>query len=408
MHALQYFSLLAAASAVLAQEDALAGLVTALESLGLNGLAGAAAAVNGTDQGLAILQALTSGGNYTIFAPSNEAFAAVPESVSSNQTLLASILSYHVLPGNYANISSDFPNVTVARTLLNQTSGLVDLEGDRNQVLVWATIDGQGTLLNQGDGTNVTVTNSTTFNTLLINEINGVLLPPPALDAVLADPTLNLTGLAGVVEQLAGENDVQNNPFASGEELKGFTLFAPNTEAFEAAQSVVATLNASQIANVLRNHLLNGTTVYSPQVAIENAPQVITSGGQTMSFTSNTTGTFVTVGAGSDANSTATARIVRSDVLVENGVVHIIDGVLAVAENDEQAADEAAESAASVAEGYSTMATETAPVGQPTNGAANGGGDGNGEDAGGAAATFLPSVALVTVGAAFGFALVLA
>lgn len=73
MHALQYFSLLAAASAVLAQEDALAGLVTALESLGLNGLAGAAAAVNGTDQGLAILQALTSGGNYTIFAPSNEA-----------------------------------------------------------------------------------------------------------------------------------------------------------------------------------------------------------------------------------------------------------------------------------------------------------------------------------------------
>lgn len=289
------------------------------------------------------------------------------------------------------------------------------------------TITNKRTSRKLRDGTNVTVTNSTTFNTLLINEINGVLLPPPALDAVLADPTLNLTGLAGVVEQLAGENDVQNNPFASGEELKGFTLFAPNTEAFEAAQSVVATLNASQIANVLRNHLLNGTTVYSPQVAIENAPQVITSGGQTMSFTSNTTGTFVTVGAGSDANSTATARIVRSDVLVENGVVHIIDGVLAVAENDEQAADEAyvaispsncftthscsvysAESAASVAEGYSTMATETAPVGQPTNGAANGGGDGNGEDAGGAAATFLPSVALVTVGAAFGFALVLA
>lgn len=64
--------------------------------------------------------------------------------------MLASILSYHVLPGNYDGVSSDFPSVTVVRTLLNETSGLVDLEGDRNQVVAWATIDGTPTILNQG------------------------------------------------------------------------------------------------------------------------------------------------------------------------------------------------------------------------------------------------------------------
>ncbi|TFL00115.1 hypothetical protein BDV98DRAFT_509401 [Pterulicium gracile] len=339
MHALQFLSILAATSAVFAQgdADALTGLVTALEGLGLSGLAGAAASVAETEGGLALLQGLISGANYTIFAPNNEAFEAVPNSVSSNATLLASILSYHVLPGNYDGVSSDFPSVTVVRTLLNETSGLVDLEGDRNQVVAWATIDGTPTILNQGNGTAVTVTNSTTFQNLVINQIDGVLLPPPALTEVLGDSSLNLSALAGVVGDL-NEANVENSPFAPGPALKGFTLFAPNSEAFEAAADVVAGLDTTQVANVLRNHLLNGTTVYSPQVAVDDAPEVITSGGQMMSFTTNSTGVFVTVGEGEGSS---TARIVRSDVLVENGVIHVIDGVLAVADNDEQAAEEA-------------------------------------------------------------------
>lgn len=36
-------------------------------------------------------------GNKTVFAPNDAAFSAVPEEVSSNTTLLTSILSYHIL-----------------------------------------------------------------------------------------------------------------------------------------------------------------------------------------------------------------------------------------------------------------------------------------------------------------------
>jgi hypothetical protein len=64
---------------------------------------------------------------------------------ASSPERIAAILSYHVIPGDYANRTNSNnvtlntginPNVTVARTLLNDTD-YVDLEGGKAQVLVW-------------------------------------------------------------------------------------------------------------------------------------------------------------------------------------------------------------------------------------------------------------------------------
>lgn len=41
----------------------------------------------------------------------------------------------------------------------------------------------------------------------------------------------------------------------------GITVFAPVNQAFQDAQSVIATLNTSQVAGVLLNHIINGTAV---------------------------------------------------------------------------------------------------------------------------------------------------
>lgn len=46
--------------------------------------------------------------------------------------------------------------------------------------------------------------------------------------------------------------------------------------------------------------------------------------GEPLVFTSNATGSFVTSGSGGSA-----VRITKTDLLVDNGVVHVIDGVLA-------------------------------------------------------------------------------
>lgn len=57
-------------------------------------------------------------------------------------------------------------------------------------------------------------------------------------------------------------------------------------------------------------------------------------GGSPFTFTSNATGAYV-----SSANSTA--RIVQSDIIIQNGVVHVIDGILLNTNSNPQAAGEA-------------------------------------------------------------------
>jgi uncharacterized surface protein with fasciclin (FAS1) repeats len=43
--------------------------------------------------------------------------------------------------------------------------------------------------------------------------------------------------------------------------LKGLTVFAPSNDAFAAAAGLLGTVNASVIATVLANHIINGTVV---------------------------------------------------------------------------------------------------------------------------------------------------
>jgi hypothetical protein len=66
--------------------------------------------------------------------------------------------------------------------------------------------------------------------------------------------------------------------------------------------------------------VINGTTVYSP--AFYGGKNYTSASGEQLTFTSNSSGTYVST------NSSNTARIMRSDVLTSNGVVHVIDSVL--------------------------------------------------------------------------------
>jgi hypothetical protein len=63
--------------------------------------------------------------------------AAANSNLSSNASDFANIVSYHIVSGNFTNESPSYPNITIGRTLLNDSS-LVQLEDKESQVLAWS------------------------------------------------------------------------------------------------------------------------------------------------------------------------------------------------------------------------------------------------------------------------------
>ncbi|KAG8729065.1 hypothetical protein FRC12_021287 [Ceratobasidium sp. 428] len=357
MHAfaLLVAALAAPASAQQVNTTYITGLLAALNSAGLTSLVSVAQSVANNTNGTALLAQLSQG-QKTVFAPSNAAFADVPSNVSSNSNLLTSILSYHVLDGHFN--ASDFataPNHTIARTFLN-SSDLVSLEGNRSQVIVADRAEnGSVTILELAR--NTTVVNTTTYENLIVHVINSVLTPPLSISKTAA-----AAGLSGLTGALGATNLT-----APLEAAHGITIFAPSNAAFTAALAALGSQaqNASLISSVLANHVINGTSVYSTGLSSQS---FASAGGQPFTFSTNSSGAFVTSGQTS-------ARIVRADIPVKNGVVHLIDNVLANTASDPAAAASAVASQSSVAATATSIPGQTAggsgpaPSGSPSNNA---------------------------------------
>lgn len=90
-------------------------------------------------------------------------------------------------------------------------------------------------------------------------------------------------------------------------------------QAFAAISGAAANLTSELITVVLANHIIEGSTIYSP--LIKDGGAFKSSLGQALTFTVNSTGKFVTSGA-------STAKIVSTDYLSTGGVMHVIDSVL--------------------------------------------------------------------------------
>ena len=93
--------------------------------------------------------------------------------------------------------------------------------------------------------------------------------------------------------------------------LSNVTIFAPNNQAF---QNVGSGLNIADedITNILNYHVVNGTVGYSSD--LENGTTLQTLHGNNLTITIRNGTVFVNA-----------ARVVTPNVLVANGVIHIID-----------------------------------------------------------------------------------
>ncbi|GLB41348.1 putative protein with four repeated domains in the Fasciclin I family of proteins, present in many other contexts [Lyophyllum shimeji] len=366
------------------------GLMSALQAAGLTALATALQRANETKAGQDLIGELLNGSsNHTVFAPNNAAFDAPGVSaIANNPAEIANILSYHVVPGNFVNIadgnstliSATFPSVTVARTSLTNST-LVNLEGNKPQVVAWTRNDTSNSkvyFLNQSP--EVTVLSTTAVGNLLIATISGVLIPPPDIEKVLA--ANNLMSLNGIVSNVPVPSFYSNGTNATVEQAleanktRGFTFFCPNDAAIKDAESALTGLTNNQTALVtlLANHYVNGTASYSPELT-SSTSELVSAAGQSFSFISNSSGTYVASSNG------ASAKIVKTDALVENGVIHIVDHVLVNLNRDDAKASSAYSSATAAA---AKSATQTGPI-SPTSTSSSGGKPGGGKGSGNSA-----------------------
>ncbi|MGB9623413.1 MAG: fasciclin domain-containing protein [Phycisphaerae bacterium] len=237
-----------------------------------------------------LAESLKDKGPFTVFAPTDEAFARLPkgtlEALLKNPPKLRQVLKYHVVPGHVT--ASNVVKLTSARTLLGQS----------------VSIDASG---------GVTVNNANVVKPDIacrngvIHVIDAVLLPKDDVIDVAAKDGSFKTLLAAV--DSAGLTDV----------LRGegpFTVFAPTDEAFaKLPKGAVEGLlqDPPKLRAVLKYHVVPGRLMAADLPGRSSAKTVL---GQSL--------TLVTASPTRVDN----AAITKADILASNGVIHVIDAVM--------------------------------------------------------------------------------
>ena len=250
-------------------------------------------------QAAGLVDALKGEGPLTVFAPTDDAFAMLPEGTvesllkAENLEQLKSILLYHVVGGKL--MASDVTSMTAAESL----------EGSE----IAFKVDMGNAYANEAK---IIITDIETSNGV-IHVIDSVLLPPAKLsdivDTAVADGRFKTLaaalGAAGLVETLKGEGP--------------FTVFAPTDDAFaKLPAGTVETLlkpeNLEQLKSILLYHVVSGKVLADQVVTLESADTVL--------------GKPVTIKVMDGKVYVNDSQVVLTDVLASNGVIHVIDSVL--------------------------------------------------------------------------------
>jgi uncharacterized surface protein with fasciclin (FAS1) repeats len=296
-----------------------------------------------------VLQTLNNASNITILAPSNSAFQKVSQeqlsALTSNSGLLTALLQYHVLNGSYlASAIPDsgafVPTLLTDKMYTNVTGGQVVHAKTEDDKVVFFT----------GNLSNSTVTTANVnFTGGVIHIIDNVLTIPGAVSDIAT--AAGLTSVRGALVSANLVDTVNTTP--------DVTVFAPTNDAFKNIGSALPNLSADDLTKILTYHVIAGTVGYSTSLA--NGTSIATVNGANVTITVGDDGIFVN-----------NAKVVVADVLVANGVVHVIDEVLnpnnATAANPDDNDDDgepAFEGATPVSEAPFTSGqpTASAPVG---------------------------------------------
>ena len=162
----------------------------------------------------------------------------------------------------------------------------------------------------------------------IIHVVNKVLIPPAVTitGAVAANPDFS--------RLLYAINRVKNGGGADiAAALNGagpFTVFAPDNAAFAASGFATdASLDAVPVAtlqNIILHHAVSGR-VFSSDLTAGNVNSLLTTSDNSKNLTINLTGPAV-YGAGNGTNAADWPKVKAANLVMTNGVVHVIDRVI--------------------------------------------------------------------------------
>jgi uncharacterized surface protein with fasciclin (FAS1) repeats len=143
------------------------------------------------------------------------------------------------------------------------------------------------------------------FNGGVIHIIDAVLTVPPPPSTATMDS--NLTSLASGLES--------TNLLTAVDSLRDVTIFAPSNDAFKAVSNATSNLTMQQLAGVLEYHVINGTVGYSTLLTTGLANESFpTLAGGNLNVLTEDNKVFIN-----------SAQVTMTDIIVSNGVVHVID-----------------------------------------------------------------------------------
>jgi transforming growth factor-beta-induced protein len=265
---------------------------------GFTTLAGAVAS-----QGL--VDDLSGTGPFTVFAPTNEAFAALPALPTGDA--LTNVLLYHV-------VGAAVPSSAITATpapVASLATAPYEVGGDAPNLSLLARLDGTTARIN---GVAVVTADIPAINGV-VHVVGEVLLPMNIVDIAEAGGFSTLVTAVGAAAPLSGGGTVAG---ALSSADSRFTVFAPTNAAFTAAFPDGLPTDGAAVRGVLLYHVLASPT---PGIVLSSglpaaAADLPTLNGATLPFAPGSPPTV----DGED--------IIVTDIVGTNGVVHAVGGVL--------------------------------------------------------------------------------
>jgi transforming growth factor-beta-induced protein len=255
-------------------------------------------------QAAGLVETLKGEGPFTVFAPTDDAFAKLPAGTldellkPESKQALTDILLYHVVSGKV--MAADVVNLESATTVLGKD---IAIKVDMGNVYI--------------NDAKVIITDIETSNGV-IHVIDSVILPP-AEEAAAPGTIVDIAVADGRFKTLAAALTAADLV----DTLKGegpFTVFAPTDDAFAALpagtlDNLLKPENKQALTDILLYHVVSGKVMAADVVGLTSAPTVL---GKDITITVKDGKVFLN----------DTVQVIITDVEASNGVIHVIDAVL--------------------------------------------------------------------------------